>query len=43
MIVINLVKVNHLIFCVEEEIPKIERFQYVKSDLFICLFSNNMN
>ena len=43
MILINLIKVNHLTYCVQEKIPKIKRFQYVKSYLFICLFSNNMN
>ena len=43
MILINLIKVNHLTYCAQEKIPKIKRFQYVKSYLFICLFSNNMN
>ena len=42
-ILINLIKVNHITYRVQEKIPKIERFQYVKSYLFICLFSNNMN
>ena len=43
MILINLIKVNHLTYRVQEKNPKIKRFQYVKSYLFICLFSNNMN
>ena len=44
MIVINLAKVNHLIYCVHEKTPKIKRLiQYIKSHLFICLFSNNRN
>ena len=44
MVIINLVKVNHLIYCVHEKTPKIKRFiQYIKSHLFICLFSNNRN
>ena len=44
MILISLVKVNHLIYCVQEKTPKIKRLiQYVKSYLFICFFSDNMN
>ena len=31
MVLINLIKVNHLTYCVQEKIPKIKRFQYVKS------------
>ena len=35
MVLINLVKVNHLICSVQEKTPKIKRLiQYVKSDLF---------
>ena len=44
MILINLVKVNHLIYCVQEKTPKIKRLiRYVKLYLFICLFSDDRN
>ena len=44
MILINLVKVNHLIYCVQEKTPKIKRLiRYVKLYLLICLFSDNRN
>ena len=40
---VNLVKMNHLI-CYVKKTSKIKRLiQYVKSRLFICLLSNNMN
>ena len=43
-ILINLVKVNNLIYCAQEKAPKIKRLiQCIKSYLFICLFSNNRN